>query len=58
MDQELYNWLQNAFYRDNHSKYKHHFDEWIKNITYEQIAGFAKQMYNDKNNVLGVRTMR
>lgn len=52
INKELFNWLQQRFYRDNHAKYKHYFDEWVKNITETQINGFSKQMYIDKNNIL------
>ena len=49
---DLYNWLQYHFYRDNHPKYKHLFNEWIENITQGQVDGFSKQMYNEINKTL------
>lgn len=54
MNQKLYDWLRIEFYRSNHAKYKHLFDEWVSNLTQSQINGFSKQMYNKENNVLGV----
>ena len=38
----------------NHAKYRHLFEEWVRNITTSQIEGFNKQMYNKENNVLGL----
>lgn len=53
MSSKLYEWLRTEFYRSNHPKYRHLFDEWISNITLNQIKGFEKQMYNKENHVLG-----
>lgn len=50
MTPELYKWLKEIFYRDNHSKYRYLFDLWIQNITLDQIPGFEKQMFNIKRN--------
>lgn len=50
----LYEWLRREFYSSNHPKYRHLFNEWIKNITPEQIVGFEKQMYNKTHNILGM----
>lgn len=52
MSEELYEWLQEEFYRSNHPKYRHLFSEWISNITQSQIDGFNKQMYRKKNSIL------
>jgi hypothetical protein len=49
---ELENWLRDRFYKDNHNKYRHYFDEWYSNLLQSQLDGFAKQMYNDLNNIL------
>ena len=43
MTKELYEWLRERWYIDNHAKYRHLFEEWIKNITESQIEGFSKQ---------------
>lgn len=53
MTPKLYEWLRKEFYRSNHNKYLHLFEVWVENITQAQIDGFAKQMYNQENNVLG-----
>jgi len=52
ISKELFDWLQYHFYRDNHPKYKHLFNQWVENITDGQVFGFNKQMYNEKNKVL------
>ena len=44
MTKELYNWLELRFRQDNHPKYTRYFEEWISNITDDQILGFSKQM--------------
>ena len=56
MTPKLHEWLRMQFYRSNHNKYRHLFDMWVKNITTDQICGFAKQMYNEENNVLGIHS--
>lgn len=55
MTDKLYNWLQQHFIRDNHSKYKHLFDTWIKNITPNQIAGFEQDMHLEELFVKGIK---
>ena len=54
MNNKLYEWLRREFYHSNHAKYRHLFEEWIKNINSDQIEGFSKQMHNKENNVLGL----
>lgn len=53
MTNELEEWLRYHWRRDNHSKYQRYFEEWLKNISDDQIMYFSKQMYNEKNGVLG-----
>lgn len=48
----LYEWLRKMFYKDNHPKYRHLFERWVQNLTWNQILGFEKQMYNYENKVL------
>lgn len=48
----LYEWLRKMFYKDNYPKYRHLFERWIQNLTWNQILGFEKQMYNYKNKIL------
>lgn len=43
MDNVLKEWLRIEFYKSNISKYKKYFDEWINNITENQIDGFEQQ---------------
>ena len=43
MTDELYGWLKYRWKMDNHPKYQHLFEEWVKNITKSQIDGFSKQ---------------
>lgn len=49
---KLENWLRTKFYRDNHPKYRHYFDEWYSKLLPHQLKGFEKQMFNDENNIL------
>lgn len=39
----LEEWLRIEFYKSNLPKYKKYFDEWVKNITENQIDGFEQQ---------------
>ena len=52
MNDKLYEWLRREFYHSNHAKYRHLFEEWVKNITQSQTDGFEKQMFNKENHVL------
>lgn len=54
MNTKLKEWLRQEFYKSNHFKYRHLFEEWAINITKSQIEGFSKQMYNKENNILGI----
>lgn len=42
MNKILYEWLKNEWKISNHVKYQKYFDEWVKNLTPEQISGFDK----------------
>jgi hypothetical protein len=53
MTKELEEWLRYHWRRDNHPKYQRYFDEWMANLLPTQIEYFKKQMYNEKNGVLG-----
>lgn len=44
MYKELYDWLESEFYRSNIKKYHKYFNEWINNLTGDQIDGLEKQM--------------
>ena len=51
MNDKLYEWLRKEFYYSNHPKYRHLFEEWVRNITQSQIDGFRRQMINKENNI-------
>lgn len=38
----LKNWLKDEWVKNNHPKYQKYFDEWLKNLTFNQIMGFDK----------------
>ena len=42
MTDELYIWLKEIWKLHNHSKYQHYFEEWVGNITPQQIEGFSR----------------
>ena len=46
MTEQLYTYLQLRFYRENHIKYHKHFEEWVQNITNNQIHYFNTEMSN------------
>lgn len=52
IDNELEEWLREHWRKDNHPKYRHLFDDWLSNISQNQIDAFDHQMYNEKNNVI------
>lgn len=43
MTEILFNWLEERFRLDNHKKYHKYFDEWVSNLTSNQITYFEKQ---------------
>lgn len=54
MTDHLYKWLHETWVRHNHTKYRKYFEEWIKNLTEDQISGFSKMeqtrnIYDKKN---------
>ena len=44
IQKELYDWLQFRWRNDNHTKYHKYFDDWVNNVTEDQIDGFNKQL--------------
>jgi hypothetical protein len=44
MSDNLKHYLQITWIKSNHRKYHHLFDEWVKNITPNQIRYFTKDM--------------
>lgn len=51
--EELIEWLRYHWRRDNHAKYQKYFNMWLSNITNSQIEYFTKQMFNEKNGIIG-----
>lgn len=45
----LFDYLRERFYRNNHAKYRKYFDEWISNITENQLFYFEKERISIKN---------
>lgn len=45
----LFDYLRDRFYRNNHAKYRKYFDEWISNITENQLFYFEKERISIKN---------
>lgn len=48
MVQELKEYLKKEWKYNNHNKYQKYFDEWVKNLTNNQIYHFRKQMIKAK----------
>ena len=48
MGSNLYEYLRAEWHTNNLPKYFHYFDEWVKNLTTDQINGFTKHMDNTK----------
>ena len=46
MTEQLYTYLQLRFYNENHVKYHKYFEEWVQNITNNQIHYFNTEMSN------------
>jgi hypothetical protein len=44
MEKDLKDWLEIQFYKDNIRKYHKYFDEWVSNVTLDQIDGLRQQM--------------
>lgn len=51
-EDNLYTWLEHHFYYDNHSKYRKYFNEWLNNLTKDQINGFIHQMIVEQSGIL------
>ena len=46
MTEQLYTYLQLRFYKENHIKFHKYFEEWVQNITNNQIHYFNTEMSN------------
>lgn len=49
---EMYAYLQQRFYRNNHAKYRKYFEEWVQNVTEEQLMYFEKEKFRLDNNIV------
>ena len=47
MNKVLYEWLKSEWKLSNHVKYQKYFEEWVKNLTDDQISGFEKMKTAD-----------
>jgi hypothetical protein len=47
MNKVLYEWLKSEWKLSNHVKYQKYFEEWVKNLTDDQISGFEKMRTAD-----------
>ena len=45
MEKDLKDWLELQFYKDNIKKYHKYFNDWVSNLTLNQIDGFREQMF-------------
>lgn len=52
MTKEMYTYLQQRFYSNNHVKYRKYFEEWVQNVTEVQLMYFEKEKYNLDNNIV------
>lgn len=52
MTEEMYTYLQQRFYRNNHAKYRKYFEEWVQNVTETQLMYFEKEKYHLDNNIV------
>lgn len=43
----LYEWLKHEWEISNHAKYKKYFQEWLDNLTHEQLLGFNRMKNSD-----------
>jgi len=43
MNSVLFEWLRSEFHDSNLPKYKKYFEDWVSNITENQIEGFENQ---------------
>lgn len=50
-NKKLIHWLTIEFLRSNHSRYHKYVEDWIKNLTNDQLIGFEKQMIRLENHL-------
>lgn len=52
MSKEMYTYLQQRFYKNNHVKYRKYFEEWVQNVTEVQLMYFEKEKFHLDNNIV------
>lgn len=52
MTTEMYTYLQQRFYKNNHNKYSKYFEEWVQNVTETQLMYFEKEKFRLDNNIV------
>lgn len=48
----LNDYLKERWRVNNHKKYQKYFDEWVRNLTQDQILNFKREMDHIRNNWL------
>lgn len=52
MTDNMREYLRQRFYRNNHSKYRKYFEEWLNGVVGTQLMYFEKEKYRLENNVV------
>lgn len=52
MTKEMYTYLQQRFYRNNHVKYYKYFEDWVQNVTEVQLMYFEKEQFRLSNDII------
>lgn len=54
INETLFYYLRERFYKNNHAKYRKYFDEWINNVTESQLYYFEIERMNIINNAKAI----
>ena len=54
INETLFSYLRERFYKNNHAKYRKYFDEWINNVTKSQLYYFEIERMNIINNAKAI----
>ena len=52
MTDSMREYLRQRFYRNNDSKYRKYFEEWLNGVVDTQLMYFEKEKYRLENNVV------
>ena len=52
MTDSMREYLRQRFYRNNHSKYRKYFEEWLNGVVDTQLMYFEKEKYRLENNIV------